>query len=694
MSFLTPMLALIAGAVAVPALLILYFLKLKRRDAEVSSTLLWKKAIQDLQANSPFQRLRNNILLLLQLLALLAALLALAQPELRGTLGAGGKHVLVIDRSASMKATDGDATGEDTSRTRLDEAKRQALKFVEQMREPGLLSDSGDEAMVVAFDTVADRVQNFTGNKAELRRAIEGIRATDAPTRFGPAYDTARAFARPVVVEDRGIVNAGSAATVHLFSDGRLPDLADIAPNAEDRLVYYPVGDTKAANVGIVGLRAERALDDPARLSIFVSLQSTSASAQTVEVTLNADGRPVPGGVRDLTVPAQRVEGETGGQVLPGVSGVVFAVERAEGGVFTVQVRTRAPLRDVLATDDVGYLVVPPAKRLAVALVTDGNLFLRQALEVQNLAKLDVFTPAAAAELFSDGRPTKAYDAYVLDGWLPAVPLAGGGSAPGLPAARVLAFNVVPPPPLGLIDQGAGEATVLLRWERDHPALRGLALDTLTVNPSRKLRVPERAGARVLAEGVSGPLMIESVDAGLRALVVTFDLLNAGNWPLDVSFVVFMAQALRSVASEGGDSGAQLVRPGGTIEQQLPAGASDTRITLPDGARTALLLSPEGRAVYGPATSAGIYTMSWAGAQGSSDVVVEGRVRRAIAANLLDPQESALATAPPEALASRLLNVTAGEQQMGARRLWPWALVAVLVLLLVEWWVYNRKVTL
>ncbi len=102
MNFLSPQLAALAAAIAVPTLVILYFLKLRRRDVEVSTTLLWKKSIQDLQANAPFQKLRKNILLFLQLLALLAALLALGQPFLKGTDLRGRKIVILIDRSASM----------------------------------------------------------------------------------------------------------------------------------------------------------------------------------------------------------------------------------------------------------------------------------------------------------------------------------------------------------------------------------------------------------------------------------------------------------------------------------------------------------------------------------------------------------------------------------------------------------------
>src|SRR3954452_23833633 len=98
--------AALAAAVAIPALLVLYFLKLRRREMPVSSTLLWRKAIQDLQVNAPFQKLRRNLLLLLQLLLLLLLILALSRPVSNVTPTAGKMTVIIVDRSASMTATD------------------------------------------------------------------------------------------------------------------------------------------------------------------------------------------------------------------------------------------------------------------------------------------------------------------------------------------------------------------------------------------------------------------------------------------------------------------------------------------------------------------------------------------------------------------------------------------------------------
>ena len=105
MAFLAGWWAL-AGLLAVPIIL-LYLLKMRREPAVVSSTLLWQQALADLRANTPFQRLRHNLLLILQLLALALLVAALCRPILRAAGVAGDQVVVVLDASASMQAADG-----------------------------------------------------------------------------------------------------------------------------------------------------------------------------------------------------------------------------------------------------------------------------------------------------------------------------------------------------------------------------------------------------------------------------------------------------------------------------------------------------------------------------------------------------------------------------------------------------------
>ena len=87
-------------------IVLLYLLKLRRREVVIPSVLLWRHAVQDVQANAPFQKLRRNLLLLLQLMALAAIVAGLAAPFIVAQRLGGKSTVLVLDASASMEATD------------------------------------------------------------------------------------------------------------------------------------------------------------------------------------------------------------------------------------------------------------------------------------------------------------------------------------------------------------------------------------------------------------------------------------------------------------------------------------------------------------------------------------------------------------------------------------------------------------
>ncbi|NUQ04193.1 MAG: VWA domain-containing protein [Anaerolineae bacterium] len=124
MQLLTP-LGLLGALLAIPIIL-LYMLRLRRREVVIPSTLLWQQVVRDREANTPWQRLRRNLLLVLQLAILAALVLALARPfQIVPTVGAGRIAVL-LDASASMNAADS-ADG-----SRFDEARRIAHRIVDE----------------------------------------------------------------------------------------------------------------------------------------------------------------------------------------------------------------------------------------------------------------------------------------------------------------------------------------------------------------------------------------------------------------------------------------------------------------------------------------------------------------------------------------------------------------------------------
>src|SRR5882724_8774801 len=104
MNFLAP--AAFLFALTIPVVVVFYLLKRKRVVRLVSSTLLWQKYLSETQASAPFQKLRRNWLLILQIILLILAVLALTRPYFPTRARSSELRVLVLDASASMQSTD------------------------------------------------------------------------------------------------------------------------------------------------------------------------------------------------------------------------------------------------------------------------------------------------------------------------------------------------------------------------------------------------------------------------------------------------------------------------------------------------------------------------------------------------------------------------------------------------------------
>lgn len=728
MTFLTPFYAAVAAAIAVPSLLILYFLKLKRQDLDISSTFLWKKAIQDLQANAPFQKLRRNLLLFLQLLILTAAVFSLAQPQLNAQKLSGERHVIMLDRSASMATLDA-SDGRGGFISRLDAAKKAAAQLVDSLKEPGLIDkDHGDLSMVIAFDSTASVVEQFTGDKQRLKDAINAITQGDGTTGVEDAVRLARAQAPRLIIEGKVIEGAADRypLTMHLFTDGKIADADKAKPGPTDTVLFHRTGAVDTPNIGIVALRAERAFNDPAQLSVYVGLQSTDKDPRALDVELLIDGITV--STKPTTMPPAIIQKEAGAsktdndgksttqmseRSVPGSTGVVFNLERPAGNVVEVKLRRQGGSLDVDAfdSDNRGWAVIPPAKRLAVAYVSRGNLFISNALEVlPAFSKVDKLTPEEYQGKLNGGK-LSGYDVFVLDGFLPDV----GGKKNALPPGRFLVLNGVPNPVaapmppadpapgqppapvpvLGpvLVDQGTKGPSEMIEWVTDHPALRYISLDAVSFGETRVVAVPPGSTASVLASTNLSPAILEIVTADTRALVVPSDL-SSSNWAFDPSFLVFMGSAVEYVGAGAGTASQRMIRPGRSPTDRLPIGVAEATMEQPGGKKVKLGVSADGTANLGTFERTGVYKLTWEGATGPGDSVEDGRPARYYACNLTDSRESDVAAAKDITLATQGVKAEDLTGNKNVQKLWPWLLLAALAVMLFEWYIYNRKVYL
>ncbi len=178
MELLAPLGAL--ALLALPFIVLLYFLKVKRPELRVANLVLWARHLADRQANQPWQRLRWSALLLLQLLAALVLALALMRPGVVGAAGVGKTTVVLIDASASMQATD-------VSPSRFGAAVAQAHGLVDSLA-------PGEEMAVVLMGEHAQLLAAPTGDQALLSASLDRARPGSGASGLGQGISLANAI--------------------------------------------------------------------------------------------------------------------------------------------------------------------------------------------------------------------------------------------------------------------------------------------------------------------------------------------------------------------------------------------------------------------------------------------------------------------------------------------------------------------
>lgn len=322
------------------AILALYMLKRRFEEHEVPSTYLWRRMLADQNANRPFQKLRKNLLMVLQLAVVALLALALMHPATKGL--TGGDYVLIFDTSLSMRA-DG----------RMEQAKERALRMVDEMA-------AGSSVTVITAGNEVETPLSRSEDLVRVKQTISSVRAGYAGAALDRAVSLAQAMAREI-----------------------------------DGLNIVVFSDDYEAPEGIRTVNAERGAENRAILSVKLARRAEANEAVVVvanygeacDVTLEIEAD---GALWDVHTVSLEKE-----QTL----GVPFTLP---DDVQTVHARIRQS--DALAEDNEAWGVPQDARSHVVAYAGDKNVFLETAIGLREdveLVKTDFEGLASAkAEMY------------------------------------------------------------------------------------------------------------------------------------------------------------------------------------------------------------------------------------------------------------------------------------------------------
>ncbi len=516
--------ALIALLPLAGAIILLYLLKLRRRELVIPSIALWRRAIQDIQANIPFQKLKRNLLLFLQLLALTAVVLSLASPFILTQRLGGRSTVIVLDASASMSATD-------ATDSRFEQARRLARRIINGMGRQ-------DQTALIISAARARVAIPFSRDQKALLRAVAAARPTHCPTNMKDGLLLAISIAakRP-------------DAQIYVLSDGAFPPLPEVAASTE--IHFLRLGE-RNDNVAILAFEASRQ-PGAAQHNLFLRIKNYAPEARQCVLSIYHD---------EELLDAQRLT------LQPAESHIEsYDMTLRQPGLLRAQLEAD----DDLKADNVAYTFAETAGALSILMITPGNIFLEQALVV--LPEVQVHKTASLSADEAPGIYQK-YDIVIFDRIAPPVPIASGAliliAAPDEHVAQ-LADSI--------------SAPTISRWQRQHPALRYVNFGAMDIAKGRALQ--PATGAQPLAWVGRHPFIVAQDAPGLRAIAFGFSFLDS-DIPLRVGFPVLLSNCIEWLSEVRKGAGQVTLRPGSILRLRAPAGVSRVQVDAPDGTRQSL----------------------------------------------------------------------------------------------------------
>ncbi|MCO8124341.1 BatA and WFA domain-containing protein [Stieleria sp. TO1_6] len=650
---------------AVPiGIVLLYFLKLRREAVEVPSTYLWSRTVEDLHVNSLFQRIRQNLLLLLQLLAVALAAIALLRPGVRGETASQSRSIFLLDASASMMATD---AGEQENR--FEQARKLIREQIDAMEQQ-------QTAMLVTFSDRAEVLQSFTTDRNRLRAALDRAQVTNRPTDIIGALEAADGLANPRRSSTTGDendvqVSDPKPADLLIYSDGGFRDVSDF--NVGNlKPIYRRIGSENSRNLAITAFNADRNVEKAGDAQAFATIVNFGTQAESCNVSLYVNGQWRES--ESLSLEPNEESGLTFSLVgQDEAASVEMRLEAAGDGASRDQT-----FDDDLTIDNFAYAGLRPMRTVSVLVLTDGNKPIELGLGTESAAKVcvaDFQSPSYLQTPEYAARAEAGLDDLILyDRCAPDV----------MPATNTFFIGALPNDQWSWASEPG--QTILVDVDRTHPIMQYLELFSLLIFEGRAVTGPP--GTRELIGGDAGTVLALAPRDGFQDLVLGFEIVTTGddgapqtntNWYAERSWPVFILNVLRHLAGAADATAAPSFLPGDTVRLRVESQVDSVQIGRGSGSPETVSAGASGSVEFVDSDMPGSYRVT------ANDKLVD-----LFSINLFSRQESQIK--PREQFELGYESVETSGAIETRKEFWRWLLLAALAILATEWWLYNRRI--
>jgi Ca-activated chloride channel family protein len=309
---------------------------------------------------------------------------------------------------------------------------------------------------------------------------------------------------------------------------------------------------------------------------------------------------------------------------------------------------------DTMPADDFAEVSVDTGFVRRVLLVTAKPEALLRALKAIPDLRVDTVTP--------DKYDGSGAEIVVLDGVLPQP----------LPSGQLIVVNPPANQPFLPLKPEA-QSVQFSDFDPRHPLLQAVDLSAVRLAKATPFQTP--SWARVVAEAPAGPLILEGRESGREVVALGFEPTASGIDRM-IAFPLLVANAVSFLG--GGDLTPSLI-PGRVATLPEPPGVSLVTLETPSGEQRRLPIE-QGSVRLDDAEMPGRYIVRETGpAAGDA---------RVFAVNIADAVESAIA--PKERPPIAAPSVSATGEGVTPLQIWPYLVMGVLALLILEWWRSGR----